>query len=156
MNDITIPFYFLEENHIALSAKEVDYAIRYELIYLKDLGKIVDMSLVKYPNDDSLLELALDLLLDNFYINTDVSNDVELESDLVSNKWRYILLLWLFENNADCDKVNEVYADFNYPPDMESFINYMPTRAHYDKLGHQGILNNWKVYLNTYKYLIES
>lgn len=156
MNDITIPFYFLEENHIVLSAKEVDYAIRYELIYLKDLGKIVDMSLVKYPNDDSLLELALNLLLDNYYVNTDITNDVELESDLISNKWRYILLLWLFENNADYDKVNAIYADFNYPPDMEGFINYMPTCAHYDKLDHQSILINWKIYLSTYRYLIES
>ncbi|WP_040642892.1 DUF2247 family protein [Psychrobacter aquaticus] len=160
MNDITIPFYFLDENHIVLSAKEVDYAIRYELIYLKDLGKIVDVSLVKYPNDGSLLELALDFLLDNFCINTDVSNDVELESDLVSSKWRYILLLWLYENRkgstTDYDRINIIYADFGYPLDMERFISYMPAHDDYETLGYQNILNNWNVYLNTYKYLIES
>lgn len=160
MDNITIPFCFLEGNSIVLSAKEVDYAVRYDLIYLKDLGKIVDASLVKYPNDEYLLELALNLLLDNLYVNTDVSNDVKQENDLIDNKWRYILLLWLYENrkgsNADYDRINMVYADFGYPLDMERLISYMPAHDHTEKLGYQNILNNWNVYLNTHRYLIDS
>lgn len=160
MLNISIPFSFLKKNNILLSAKEVDFAIQYELIYLKDLGEIVDISLSKYPDDENLLELALNLLLDDSYINTDVSNDVKQDNDLISSKWRYILLLWLYENrkdsSADYDRIDIVYADFGYPVDMERFISYMPAHGNPDKLGYDNILHNWKDYLNTYRHLIES
>ena len=160
MLNISIPFSFLKKNNILLSAKEVDFAIQYELIYLKDLGEIVDISLSKYPDDENLLELALNILLDDSYINTDVSNDVKQENDLISSKWRYILLLWLYENrkdsSADYDRIDTVYADFGYPLDMERFISYMPAHGNPDKLGYDNILHNWKDYLNTYRHLIES
>ena len=160
MLNISIPFSFLKKNNILLSVKEVNFAIQYEFIYLKDLGEIVDMSLSKYPDDENLLELALNLLLDDSYINTDVSNDVKQENDLISSKWRYILLLWLYENrkdsSADYDRIDTVYADFGYPLDMERFISYMPAHGNTDKLGYDNILHNWKDYLNTYRHLIES
>ena len=160
MLNISIPFSFLKKNNILLSAKEVDFAIQYELIYLKDLGEIVDISLSKYPDDENLLELALNILLDDSSINTDVSNDVKQENDLISSKWRYILLLWLYENrknsSADYDRIDTVYADFGYPVDMERFISYMPAHGNTDKLGYDNILHNWKDYLNTYRHLIES
>ena len=160
MLNISIPFSFLKKNNILLSAKEVDFAIQYELIYLKDLGEIVDMSLSKYTDDENLLELALNILLDDSYINTDVSNDVKQENDLINSKWRYILLLWLYENrkdsSADYDRIDTVYADFGYPVDMERFISYMPAHGNTDKLGYDNILHNWKDYLNTYRHLIES
>lgn len=160
MLNISIPFSFLKKNNILLSAKEVNFAIQYEFIYLKDLGEIVDMSLSKYPDDENLLELALNILLDDSSINTDVSNDVKQENDLISSKWRYILLLWLYENrknsSADYDRIDTVYADFSYPVDMERFISYMPAHSNTDKLGYDNILHNWKDYLNTYRHLIES
>ena len=160
MLNISIPFSFLKKNNILLSAKEVDFAIQYEFIYLKDLGEIVDISLSKYPDDENLLELALNILLDDSSINTDVSNDVKQENDLISSKWRYILLLWLYENrkdsSADYDRIDTVYADFGYPLDMERFISYMPAHGNTDKLGYDNILHNWKDYLNTYRHLIES
>lgn len=160
MLNISIPFSFLKKNNILLSAKEVDFAIQYELIYLKDLGEIVDISLSKYPDDENLLELALNILLDDSSINTDVSNDVKQENDLISSKWRYILLLWLYENrkdsSADYDRIDTVYTDFGYPVDMERFISYMPAHGNTDKLGYDNILHNWKDYLNTYRHLIES
>lgn len=160
MLNISIPFSFLKKDNILLSAKEVDFAIQHELIYLKDLGEIVDMSLSKYPDDENLLELALNILLDNSYIKTDVSNDVKRENDLISSKWRYILLLWFYENrkdsSADYDRIDTVYADFGYPVDMERFISYMPAHGNTDKLGYDNILHNWKDYLNTYRHLIES
>ncbi len=165
MDDITIPYYFLKENDIVLSANEVDYAIQYELIYLKDLGEIVDMSLSKYPNDENLLKLALNLLLDSFHVDTDVrflsstSREATYEPKSVRNKWRYILLLWLYENkkdsSADYDRINTVYADFDYPVDMERLISYMPAHGNTEKLGYDNILHNWKDYLDNYRHLIE-
>ena len=166
MNDTTIPYYFLKENNIVLSAHEVNYAIQHKLIYLKDLGNIVDMSLSKYPNDENLLKLALNLLLDSFDIDTNVRFlsstlcETTCEPKSVRNKWRYIILSWLYENRTDSstdyDSINKIYADFDYPVDMERFISYMP--AHYDteKLGYDNILHNWQDYLDAHRHLIAS
>ncbi|MBI0425962.1 hypothetical protein [Psychrobacter sp. NG27] len=70
MKHLSIPFSFLQEHSIILSAEEIRFAIGYELIDLRELADIVDTSLIKHPNDESLLELALNLLLDSFYIDT--------------------------------------------------------------------------------------
>jgi len=166
MKDLSIPFSFLQEHSVILSAEEVRFAIGYELIDLRELADIVDTSLIKHPNDESLLELALNLLLDSFYIDTDIkpisliSSEAACELKSVSSKWRYILLLWLYENrensSADYDRINKVYADFNYPVDMERFISYMPAHGNTEKLGYDHILHNWKDYLNAYKHLIAS
>jgi hypothetical protein len=166
MKDLSIPFSFLQEHSVILSAEEIRFAIGYELIDLRELADIVDTSLIKHPNDESLLELALNLLLDNFYIDTDIkpisliSSEADCELRSVSSKWRYILLLWLYENrensSADYDRINKVYADFSYPVDMERFISYMPAHGNTEKLGYDNILHNWKDYLNTYRHLIES
>ncbi|WP_201508480.1 DUF2247 family protein [Psychrobacter alimentarius] len=166
MKDFNIPFSFLQEHSVILSVEEIRFAIGYELIYLKELVEIVDVSLSKYPNDENLLKLALNLLLDSFNVDTDVrflsstSREASYEPKSVRNKWRYILLLWLYENrknsSADYDRINTVYADFDYPVDMERLINYMPTHSNSEKLGYDNILHSWKDYLDTYKHLIES
>ncbi len=162
MNNITIPCYFLKGNDIVLSANEVDYAIQHELIYLKDLGEIVDISLSKYPDDENLLKLALNLLLDSFHVDANVRllSSTPHKTKSVKSKWRYILLLWLYENrkdsSADYDRINTVYADFDYSVDMKNFISYMPAHGNTETLGYDNILHNWKNYLDTYRHLIES
>lgn len=160
-----IPARFLVEHNIVLSAIEIDFAISRKLINLTDLSQIVDLSLLNYPNDKRLLNLALDLLLDllldEFYGNADITHSWldNVCDNKVSDKWRYIILLWLFKNrdnnSSDYDKINTVYANFDYPSDMERFINYMPIQEKNGKSGCQNILDNWKEYLDINKHLIE-
>ena len=166
MKDIDIPFSFLQQHSVILSAEEISFAIGYELIDLRELANIVDKSLVKYPNDESLLELAVNLLLDSFYIDSDIkplsliSSDVNIDRNSISSKWRYIILLWLYENmensSVDYDRINKVYADFRYPVDMEKLISYMPAHDNTEKLGYDNILHNWRDYLDSYRHLIAS
>ena len=46
-------------------------------------------------------------------------------------KWLYVLLSWIYENRSDFDDalqaVEQVYADFDYPQSIESFVRYMPS-----------------------------
>ncbi len=53
---------------------------------------------------------------------------------------RYIILDSIKElsegNNAVLNAVENVYADFDYPSDMDSFISYMPADDEYDASKH--------------------
>lgn len=173
MKDLKIPFSFLEENNIILSDKEVDFAISRKLINFKDLDSIIDKSLTKYPDNDYLLQAALDILLEDnssalniqytgmdYKIENRIDGTVITNDDSVNNKWKYIIILWLFNNREnndnDYDKINTVYADFGYPSDMEKFVSYMPIQESNENQGYKGILDNWKDYLEKYSYLLNS
>ena len=163
MIDITIPFSFLTEHNIVLSAGEISFGINKRLIQLVDLNQLVNSSLFKYPDNEELLDLALNILLNESRVNIENSNlnlNISIKQEnLIKNKWRYIILLWLFEdrdeNSLDYDKINTIYADFNYPQDMEKFINYMPAQEKNNKLGYQNIVDNWKEYLDDNRYLLK-
>lgn len=46
------------------------------------------------------------------------------------DRWLYLVLLWLYEQRGELDDplgaVEEVYADFGYPPMVAPFVRYMP------------------------------
>lgn len=173
VKNISIPFSFLKENNIVLSEKEVDFAISRKIIDLQDLGKIVDVSLINYPDSQYLLEIALNILLNGSYLNPYVQyleidysgvnredGTIIIDDERVNDRLRYIILLWLFNNrlnsDADFDKVNSVYDDFSYPSDMIGFISYMPTKESGNKRMSNLIYSHWQIYLETYSYLLKT
>lgn len=172
MNNISIPFSFLKEHNVVLSAKEIDFAISRKLIDLQDLEKIVDTSLVNYPSDEYLLGIALDILMNEKYLNPYVQyleidydgenreNGAILSDDsLINDRWRYVILLWLFvhrkNDDTDYDQINSVYASFGYPTDMVGFVNYMPAEKVSVRSGYDNAIRNWQRYLNANTHLVE-
>lgn len=69
-------------------------------------------------------------------LNESNFNDLYLGADIwqfEKRKWRFGILAYLKMKHLDdfeelLNKVTEVYADFNYPEDMDSFINYLPPK----------------------------
>ncbi|MBG9812055.1 hypothetical protein ABD68_10630 [Bacillus endophyticus] len=67
-------------------------------------------------------------------------NDLNLEADVwqfEKRKWRFGILAYLKIKHQDdfeelLNRIAEVYADFNYPEDMDSFINYLPPKDGFD------------------------
>ncbi len=171
-NNINISFSFLHEHNIVLSAKEVDFAISRKFIDVRELEKIVDTALIKFPDDEYLLGIALDILLNGSYLKS-YSQYLEInyngenrddgtiitDDDSVNDKWRYIILMWLFIHRkndiTDYDQINAVYASFDYPSDMVSFVNYMPAQEISKKVGYENIIHNWQRYLDANRYLIK-
>lgn len=74
-----------------------------------------------------------------------------------SEKWLYLSLAWIYENrDAFVDPlahVETVYADFDYPEQIESFVRYMPPTDGFDPSQHTAeecidrLLENWTRYL---------
>lgn len=80
------------------------------------------------------------------------------DDEEVARKWLYIVLSWLFENRSDVGdplkEVEAVYADFNYPNEIESFVRYMPAQSGYDlkmcslEENYARLTLNWQEYLS--------
>lgn len=72
---------------------------------------------------------------------------------------RFVLLLELQKtttnNQALLDAIEDIYADFDYPQDMESFISYMPVQDNeYDVSAHSSEENEQRLIRNFNDFLI--
>lgn len=79
------------------------------------------------------------------------------EDSMIREKWLYILLSWLWINRESfedpLDEVESIYTDFDYPPEIESFIKYIPPTDGYDPSLYSyaeninRLMKNWEKYL---------
>jgi hypothetical protein len=73
--------------------------------------------------------------------------------DAIRRKWVWLVLSWLYENQRDdrdvFEKLDDLYADFDYPPDMAAFGPYAPA---YQVKGdpavqREQVVSAWQQYL---------
>ena len=68
-----------------------------------------------------------------------------------SRKWRYLLLKAAFDDRERSQDplgtVEEIYAQFDYPPSMRPFVRYMPLQSG-DEAGEAALMRRWMDYLN--------
>lgn len=104
----------------------------------------------------SVEELSLLLRDDRFRVAELVQHageelsDGEDASEDASRVWLYLALDWLYEHRADfaepLEVVEMLYADFDYPAEIEGFIRFMPPPPG-ASVGREGITQRWNDYL---------
>jgi len=83
------------------------------------------------------------------------------ESSVTSQrKWLYLTLAWFYENRAELEDplgvVEQLYADFDYPTEISSFVRFMPPAGDYEPRAHSHAENvdrlfrKWKSYLDDF------
>ena len=162
-----IPYKFVI-SRTSLSWQEVSYAIQQ--------GFLTPHSAVEHANEiikshdvfpDSILELAslnkgdpVHELLEEL-----MASERLLSAECISNKWLYLLLAWIFENRKSYEDalavVEGIYADFDYPEGIESFVRYMPGESSGAGDGQENLdrlFARWEEYLKneSKKYLKEN
>ena len=137
------------KNDILEAGKAIDYA-----------NKLIENEMVK---DDSLIVKLF--ILEKIQKNEVLSclNDIVSHDTLVENNsmkiLRYIILDNIRESEQDnkvvLNAIENVYADFNYPEDMNSFISYMPIEndeynpsEHTLKENEQRLIEKFIMFLN--------
>ncbi|MCP4592693.1 MAG: DUF2247 family protein [bacterium] len=75
-------------------------------------------------------------------------------------KWLYLVLAWVHEHRDELPDplgiVEQVYADFGYPVEIQSFVSYMPPEDGYEPQAHSHeenvarLFTKWKKYLETF------
>ena len=98
--------------------------------------------------EDNLKGELLTKMVLKFNLDTLIPQSTSWELEI--RKLRYAILNYLNSTIDDANellkKVEEVYADFNYPQEMEKFIAYMPVR---DNVATNSIEDNIKRMINS-------
>lgn len=126
------------------------------------IGSIDVINYATYILDEGILgfDLVLKVAIADEYEDVlpyihELSNLENFEDNqAVEDKWRYVILKELHDKKSNCDnfneKVEEIYADFDYPEDMAGFIGYMPS------IDGKNMEESWKEYLTSYKKKYEN
>lgn len=127
----------------------VYWGIQEQLIGPKNAVTYANKVIENNPQDDTpeIIELLIIDKADKDDILTLIEKMFPMKKDLETKKasalrtLRLILLLEIkndINDNQDLlNKIENIYADFNYPTDMEGFISYMPSQdSEYDVSKH--------------------
>lgn len=71
----------------------------------------------------------------------------------------FLILFWVYENRSELQDplgiVEGLYADFGYPPEVRSFVRYMPPDENYEPTAHsfaeneKRLFDRWEAYLRS-------
>lgn len=158
-----IPYSFICQ-HTALSWQDTLWGYNHQLIGWMDVVAIAECRLLH--GSESPIEIELALLgksathLVGELLRSLAINEPAEPSPSSDKKWLYLVLAWLYKNkNSIPDPlrvVEDIYADFDYPSEIESFVRYMPIYDEYDPSQHTTEDNEKRLFSNWHKYLIST
>jgi len=159
MNLMPIPFLFIRK-YVSLSWGEALWGYEHKMIGWSD---VVELAKDRLRSDSDEREIELSRLdkSSTFRIGELLRELAASEPEklrLMSiKKWLFLVLLWTFENKDLTDdplaEVETIYADFNYPSEIENFVRYMPATDGYDPSQHSQKDNENRLFENWRKYL---
>ncbi|HKS23233.1 MAG TPA: DUF2247 family protein [Thermoanaerobaculia bacterium] len=96
-------------------------------------------------------ELASVLPHEEYKVQEIVGRLADRDSEYSADKWLFLLLAWLYEHRDEIDDplgvVEELYADFEYPEAIESFVRYMPPEDPM-RVGDAHLFDAWRRYID--------
>lgn len=130
-----------KHNKIRYNWRTLYVGLKLDIIKYSDIVNYAVEFLTKHPDisNQNIVQLAwggdeidyesllVNILKESHIINLNLDADVW---QFEKRKWRFVILAYLkmkHQNDFEglLNKVAEVYANFNYPEDMDSFINYL-------------------------------
>ncbi|MQS16761.1 DUF2247 family protein [Streptomyces kaniharaensis] len=147
-----IPADFIEP-HVHLSLAELEYGHREGWIDADGVIGLCTRRLV--AGHASQLEETIALLLSDeadqvagILEGADAGRAV----DDVRPVWRYLALAWAYENREGLGDalgvVEMLYADFDYPSEMDGFVRYMPAQPG-QKTGIDALMSRWEEFVRS-------
>lgn len=160
MNLYPIPFDFIDKN-FHLSWCDVRWGYENNLITSDVPIKKAEKNVLTGSYTSPELELSFVMPDETNHIAPflkELCSESEQKDDpKIKKKWLFIVLSWLWNNRNSFDdplaEVEVIYADFDYPYEIENFIKYMPPSDGYDPSTHSQIENinhlmsGWENYL---------
>ncbi len=113
--------------------------------------EIIELLIIDEVDKDTIMSLIEKMFSDKKELDNKKSSAIRT--------LRFILLLEIQKNITDnhdlLDEIEEVYADFDYPSDMENFISYMPiiddeydVSKHSSQENEQRLVEKFNIFMN--------
>ncbi|WP_339191771.1 DUF2247 family protein [Bacillus sp. FSL K6-1003] len=134
----------LKQYKIKYDWKTLYVGLKLDLINYGDVTNYAVDFLTRHPetNDQNIIQLAWgdqDFDYESLLLSILKESNIDglnLDADALQvekRKWRFGMLVFLKKKHQKdseelLNQIAEVYADFNYPEDMDSFINYLPSK----------------------------
>lgn len=153
--------YDFVSKRVKLTWKDVLYAIERKLLSPESA---IEHATIEISRNEEYHQALLDLaslykgesvhpLLDDL-----ASLEAGQDETMINEKWLYLILDWLFDNkdkySDPLSMIEQIYADFDYPELMASFVRYMPCDEP-DlgtlELNEARLYKKWKDYLDIQK-----
>ncbi|EGZ48521.1 DUF2247 family protein [Neisseria wadsworthii] len=152
---------YLTNDLIGLSWDDIKFGYHNQYLGWHDIVNFAKANLKNFPENDLIDELAFLTKCNAFKVGIileRLSPNFNYD-DYDKGKWLYIILKKVYESKDSFDdpleEVEKIYADFDYPEEIESFVRYMSI---HDNGGDefllqskedyiQRIYNNWAKYL---------
>ena len=148
------PFAELKQTRRDWTWQEIRWGKRHGLLHAKDAIAYAFELLSDSRKDFSEL---LDLAIEDWYseaIDQKITilcdfEKKESEEKIIFN-WKKAILEWFYYNIEDDkvlqERINSLYADLDYPEDMQSLVNYMPRKSN-------GFSNQWSIKVSLKAYI---
>lgn len=159
MSLMPIPFQFIKERAF-LSWRDALWGYEHHMI---GWSGIVDLANHRLCSSSDFREIELSCLRkSNTYQIGELLRELAASEPLNSGsmsekKWLFLTLAWIFDNrtrtNDPLGEVENIYADFDYPREVENFVRYMPVIDGYDSSQHSSEENENRLFANWEKYL---
>ncbi|EGO64878.1 DUF2247 family protein [Acetonema longum] len=150
--------YDFVSKRVQLTWKDILYAINRKLL---PSDSAIEHATVKVSQGEEYNQTLLDLA--SLYKGESVQPyldelarlDSGQDDTILNEKWLYLVLDWVFENKDNYADplgiVEQIYADFDYPEVIASFVRYMPSDEPplgTLELNEARLYEKWKDYLD--------
>lgn len=155
-----VPYQFIQENSPFLDWCDMLWGYERMLIGWSDaVGFAKDRSTGQY--DEDIIELSEVGKDTDFRVGELLRvlslRQGECDEDRSRHRWLKLVLGWLLRSRSNyvdpLAEVESIYADFDYPVEIESFVRYMPVTDGYDASMHSLEENEKRLYVNWEEYL---
>jgi len=155
-----IPSSFVRK-HLNLSWKDALWGYEHQMIGWPSIVDLAMDRLCAGSNDTLEIELSglnkMEVQQIGELLRKLADTKCDGNKEISQRKWLYLILAWLFENKTNVPdplgQIETIYADFDYPVEVESFVRYMPVTDGYNPSLHSKDENEIRLYENWQKYL---
>lgn len=152
----------LKEHKININIETIIIGFNQGILSEQDIENIATKYLeenLKSPVNE-IIELAwgnlekykIIILLEEIKKRTEISFDKNLEM----KKWRFSKLIKInemYKGEELLEKIAELYAEFNYPEDMENLIYYMPPKKSVKNKSNKKVNSNKNLFVRFSEFL---
>ncbi len=156
-----IPYAFIQDQS-NLSWQDALWGVNNQMMELRETVNLAKNRVFAGSDDRRETELAW---LDPSYtyradelVRELAASEEAVDETLIQKKWLYLTLSWMFEHRTEIDdpltEVESVYANFDYPEEIENFVRYMPPtdgvdpKSYSKEENEQRMMEKWRWYLD--------